>query len=162
MHRKFRLPLLSKLIIGCKVTHFLQLNQTIFQKSSPKRETLRMIRVEGWWNHADRVYDFFSNMKSGVRVSITLSLALCDKKTKAGHTCQLYLSEGNQAARSNCSSSHRCHRSAHRGSTWFLLSRCKDRHFSLIFQTKWSFFADFLLRRTLFHFIFVLLYPSIA
>ena len=43
-------------------------------------------------------------------------------------------SERNQAAKSNCSSSHRCHRSAHRGSTWLLLSRCKDRHFSLIFQ----------------------------
>ena len=42
--------------------------------------------------------------------------------------------EGNQAARSNCSSSRRCHRSAHRGSTWFLLSRCKYRHFFVIFQ----------------------------
>ena len=37
----------------------------------------------------------------------------------------------NQAARSNCSSSRRCHRSAHRGSTWFLLSHCKDRYFSV-------------------------------
>ena len=43
-------------------------------------------------------------------------------------------SEGNQAARSNCSSSHRCHRSAHRGSTWFLLSRCKDKHYFVNFQ----------------------------
>ena len=42
---------------------------------------------------------------------------------------QMDLSEGNQAARSNCSSSRRCHRSAHRGSTWLLLSRCKDRRF---------------------------------
>ena len=40
----------------------------------------------------------------------------------------------NQAARSNCSSSRRCHRSAHRGSTWFLLSHCKDRSFFCIFQ----------------------------
>ena len=39
------------------------------------------------------------------------------------------MSERNQAARSNCSSSRRCHRSAHRGSTWFLLSRCKDRNY---------------------------------
>ena len=45
-----------------------------------------------------------------------------------------YESEGNQAARSNCSSSHRCHRSAHRGSTWFLLSRCKDKHYFVNFQ----------------------------
>ena len=44
------------------------------------------------------------------------------------------LGKRNQAARSNCSSSRRCHRSAHRGSTWFLLSRCKYRHFSVIFQ----------------------------
>jgi len=42
---------------------------------------------------------------------------------------ELYMSEGNQAARSNCSSSRRCHRSSHRGSTWLLLSRCKDKHF---------------------------------
>ena len=27
-----------------------------------------------------------------------------------------------------------CHHSAHRGSTWLLLSRCNDRHFSVIFQ----------------------------
>jgi len=53
---------------------------------------------------------------------------------------QMDLSEGNQAARSNCSSSRRCHRSAHRGSTWLLLSRCKDRHFSPIFQTFSHFF----------------------
>ena len=55
----------------------------------------------------------------------------------------VYLSEGNQAARSNCSSSRRCHRSAHRGSTWLLLSRCKDKHFSLIIQINHLFFADF-------------------
>ena len=49
-------------------------------------------------------------------------------------------SEGNQAARSNCSSSHRCHRSAHRGSTWSLLSRCKYTMFSHNFQTFPFFF----------------------
>ena len=51
-------------------------------------------------------------------------------------------SEGNQAARSNCSSSHRCHRSAHRGSTWSLLSRCKYTMFSHNFQT-FPFFSHF-------------------
>ena len=29
----------------------------------------------------------------------------------------------------DCSSSHRCHRSSHRGSTWSLLSRCKYKYF---------------------------------
>ena len=52
----------------------------------------------------------------------------------------------NQAARSNCSSSRRCHRSAHRGSTWFLLSHCKDRYFSVkskLFLSISSFSAKF-------------------
>ena len=52
-------------------------------------------------------------------------------------------SEGNQAARSNCSSSHRCHRSSHRGSTWFLLSRCKDTNYFVTFQTNLDLFCLF-------------------
>jgi len=55
------------------------------------------------------------------------------------------MSEGNQAARSNCSSSRRCHRSAHRGSTWFLLSRCKDRNYFSKMQVFWEIFYNNLL-----------------
>ena len=57
---------------------------------------------------------------------------------------ELYMSEGNQAARSNCSSSRRCHRSSHRGSTWLLLSRCKDKHFFWYLQVFLDLFAIFL------------------
>ena len=49
----------------------------------------------------------------------------------------------NQAARSNCSSSHRCHRSSHRGSTWFLLSRCKDTNKRANFQINYDLFYHF-------------------
>ena len=46
-------------------------------------------------------------------------------------------------ARSNCSSSHRCHRSSHRGSTWFLLSRCKDTNKRANFQINYDLFYHF-------------------
>ena len=62
---------------------------------------------------------------------------LCLQRTVPIHQAKdcnatpITLGKRNQAARSNCSSSRRCHRSAHRGSTWFLLSRYKYRHFSM-------------------------------
>ena len=90
------------------------------------------------------ILSFFS--KSSF-VSKIFRQALCQNRSRQQHRVKLSAleSEGNQAARSNCSSSHRCHRSAHRGSTWFLLSRCKYTNFEWKFQILhafWGFFEE--------------------
>ena len=93
-------------------------------------------------NKSRFILSFFS--KSSF-VSKIFRQALCQNRSRQQHRVKLSAleSEGNQAARSNCSSSHRCHRYAHRGSTWFLLSRCKDTNYSVTFQTNLDLFYLF-------------------
>jgi len=80
---------------------------------------MRFIQVNAITLASDELYMSAKQLQHCMRTSkATKGLVVDDKDL-----------ERNQAARSNCSSSRRCHRSAHRGSTWLLLSRCKDRNF---------------------------------